>query len=252
MKSSAIKSSSALKAAVFFAVLAIGALVALTERFELLVLLGVPIALILLRSHRLAVIALVWAMAIWTSRLPVVLFDFVRFSYVVYACVAITAAAYGLKLLTFGARAAPFIGKTAWGAWLLLFLLVVGGPAWRKARVGNPRLVHCRPDGRPRPALALFPYVRPPGDLPDLHGTHDRSRLRAAAIPDPDRGARGGDRLGDRPHDHRLRRRFGPEPARVGAARRARFPFGARLPCERLRGAPRRGLRPDAGAAARR
>jgi O-antigen ligase len=120
------KSSAALKIVVFAGAISIGAVVILTGRLEIAALLAIPVALMLLQKYRLAVAASVWAMVIWGSRLPVVLFEFTRFSYVVYACIGIAMAAYALRLLSFGPRNAPFIGRIAWPVWLMLAVLILG------------------------------------------------------------------------------------------------------------------------------
>jgi len=130
---------SPLKVAAFAGALMVGALVIFTERLELVAVLALPAVLVLLRDYRLGVIATLWAMLLWTSRLPSAVLGFAQFSYVVYASMAVCLASYALSL-TLPGRRTPWIGSLGWGPWLLMAALLAAGvrgamnaeliPAW--------------------------------------------------------------------------------------------------------------------------
>jgi len=66
-------------------------LVVYTRRIELAAVVALPLALLLLSNFRLAATVTIWVALIWLMRIPAVFFDLVQFSYVLYACVALTA-----------------------------------------------------------------------------------------------------------------------------------------------------------------
>ncbi len=111
---------------VFIGILAFGLLITLTQRVELFVVLAAPIALFTLRNFRATLTVSVWMMLIWMSRLPETLFELDRFSYVVYLCMAISLAAYGVRLLGPGGQAWFRMWRTGWGIWLFLLVIVIG------------------------------------------------------------------------------------------------------------------------------
>jgi O-antigen ligase len=114
------------------------AIVLYTRRVELAAVVALPFVLLLLSNFRLAVTITLWVTLIWLLRLPSVFFELLQFSYVVYACIALTAGAYCLRLATASKGRLPLI-TTKW-IWLLIATIVLGGvhgaqsvesiPAW--------------------------------------------------------------------------------------------------------------------------
>jgi hypothetical protein len=96
-----------------------------TRRIELLGLVGLPLALRMVTSFRTSALITSCAMLAWFSRIPTAFFDLPVFSYAVYAGVALTAAAFGLRLLQRGQASLPLLANK----WLLLFVgvVVLGG-----------------------------------------------------------------------------------------------------------------------------
>ncbi len=82
---------------VLFVVAAV-VLVGYTRRIELGAVVALPLVLLLLSNFRLAATVTIWVALIWLLRIPAVFFDLVQFSYVLYACVALTLGAYLLRL----------------------------------------------------------------------------------------------------------------------------------------------------------
>ena len=101
------------------------ALVLYTRRIELAGLVALPIALLLLSNFRLAATVTIWVVLIWLLRLPQVFFDFLQFSYVVYASMAVTLGAYVLRLGIGGQARLPII-TNKW-IWLLTGTVMLGG-----------------------------------------------------------------------------------------------------------------------------
>jgi len=100
-------------------------LVVYTRRIELAAVVALPLALLLLSNFRLAATVTIWVALIWLMRIPAVFFDLVQFSYVLYACVALTAGAYMLRL-GMGERSSLPLITNKW-IWLLIASIVLGG-----------------------------------------------------------------------------------------------------------------------------
>ena len=98
-----------------------GMLFLYTRRVELLALIALPMALGMVSSFRTSALVTTCVMLLWLSRVPMVFFDLAIFSYAVYACVAITAAAYLLRLLHHGNAPLPIVSNR----WLALYVAVV-------------------------------------------------------------------------------------------------------------------------------
>jgi len=92
-----------------------------TRRVEVLGLAGLPLALRMVTSFRTAAVVTTSAMLIWLSRVPAVFFDLVTFSYVVYAAVSITIAAFVVRILHRGGTRLPLVTNV----WLALYVVVV-------------------------------------------------------------------------------------------------------------------------------
>ena len=119
-------------------VVAAALLVYFTRRIELGAIVALPVAFLLISNFRLATAVTVWVVLIWLLRLPVVFFDLLQFSYVVYASIALTVAAYVLRLAIGGQSRLPIIANK-W-IWLLIATVTISGvhgaanldsiPAW--------------------------------------------------------------------------------------------------------------------------
>jgi O-antigen ligase len=92
-----------------------------TRRIEVAALIGLPLALRMVTSFRTSALVTSCAMLVWLSRAPMVFFDLMVFSYVVYAAVAITIAAFFVRFVHGGASRLPLVTNL----WLALFVVVV-------------------------------------------------------------------------------------------------------------------------------
>jgi O-antigen ligase len=106
-------------------VVAAAFLVYFTRRIELGAIVAMPVAFLLLTNFRLATTVTVWVTLIWVLRLPLVFFEFLQFSYLVYLSLALTMGAYLLRLGTSGKAHLPVI-TNKW-VWLLIPTIVLGG-----------------------------------------------------------------------------------------------------------------------------
>jgi O-antigen ligase len=104
----------------------LGAIVLVLSRHpEALLLTAAPLAGLMLLNYRAAAVVTTWVLLVWFSRLAVVFYDFVLFSYVVYACICLTAVAYALRVVAPGrSRLRPMTNP--W-IWLLIGALIVAG-----------------------------------------------------------------------------------------------------------------------------
>jgi hypothetical protein len=168
-------------------VVAAAVLVFFTRRIELGAIVAMPVAFLLISNFRLATAVTIWVTLIWLMRLPVVFFDLLQFSYVVYASVALTAAAYVLRLGSAGRGRLPLI-VNRW-IWLLIAAVIFSGvhgasnlesiPSWLLAGtdtdLGLPRTYY---------RTVVFPAVLLPV-LAILIGATlcDREELKAVSTP---------------------------------------------------------------------
>ncbi len=100
-------------------------LVAYTRRIELGAVVALPLVLLLVSNFRLAATVTIWVALVWLLRIPAVFFDLVQFSYVLYACIALTLGAYLLRL-GMGERSSLSLVTNKW-TWLLIATIVAGG-----------------------------------------------------------------------------------------------------------------------------
>ena len=112
-----------------------------TRRVELLALVGLPMALRMVTSFRTSALITTCAMFIWLSRVPTTFFDLSVFSYVVYASLALSIAAFCARAVHRGTARLPLVTNL----WLALYVGVVlyagitgmqnaeGIPAWMLA-----------------------------------------------------------------------------------------------------------------------
>jgi len=124
MKSDASSAHGILHITILLGILGAIALV-LSRHPEALVLTAVPVAALMLLNYRVAAVITTWVLLIWLSRLAVVFFDFVLFSYVVYACICLTAVACALRMVAPG-RVRLRLTTNPW-IWLFIAVLIVGG-----------------------------------------------------------------------------------------------------------------------------
>jgi O-antigen ligase len=108
-----------------FLVVVAAMLVVFTRRIELGAIVAMPVGLLLLTNFRLATTITLWVVLIWLLRLPLVFFELLQFSYIVYASVILTMGAYLLRLGIAGKSHLPFI-TNRW-LWLLIATVIFGG-----------------------------------------------------------------------------------------------------------------------------
>jgi O-antigen ligase len=113
-----------MEAAAFVIVGLLGALMVYTRRAELALLLGVPLALVLVTKFRTAVAMTTWVTLIWLSRIPAVFLGLSAFSYVVYLCFALTVTAYLARVAVPSGRPLPIV-RDPW-IWVFIATIVAG------------------------------------------------------------------------------------------------------------------------------
>ena len=155
----------------------------LSRRPEAIVLTATPVVALMLLNYRVATVITTWVLLIWLSRIAVVFYDFVLFSYAVYACIALTAAAYVLRLAAPG-RFRLRLMANPW-IWLFIAALVVAGVRGMTNAAGIPPWLLAGDDVDYRiPWVYLRTFVLPAIFLPML------AMFVAAAVADGEKLAR--------------------------------------------------------------
>jgi O-antigen ligase len=112
-------------AAALLTVALLCALALYTRRAEVVLLLGAPMALLMVTKFRFAVTITTWVTLMWVSRIPAVFLGLNTFSYLVYLCFVLTTVAYLVRAASPTGRSLPVV-KDPW-IWLFIATIVAGG-----------------------------------------------------------------------------------------------------------------------------